>query len=133
MTGMISDAQLVEQYLRLKGHIAARKEAHAEELKPYQDGMDTIENVFLARLNERGAENSKTDSGTAYKSTLMTPKVVARDVFLKFCVDNWSTVGSDMLQVGATKDAVKQFIENSPNPPPGLEVSFFTRVNIRKS
>ena len=133
MTGMITDAQLVEQYLKLKAYVAERKEAHAAELAPYQEGMDTIENAFLERLNERGADNTKTDAGTAYKSTLMNVKVVERDAFLKFCTENWDTIGADLLQVSATKDAVKQCIESTQQPPPGIEVSFFTRVNVRKS
>lgn len=131
---MITDAQLIEKHQEFKALLAREGEAFDARMKPYVEGMKMLENVLLERLNERGAENTKTDAGTAYKSTLMNTKVVARDEILKFCVDNWSTVGSDMLSVNVTKDAVKQFIEaNGGMPPPGVEVSFFTRVNIRKS
>jgi hypothetical protein len=130
---MISDAQLVEQYLKLKAYAAVLIEGHKAELKPYHDGMEIIENAFLARLNERGADNTKTEHGTAYKSRLMNVKVVDRNAVLKFCMDNWSTIGSDLLQVGATKDAVKQWIESKGEPPPGIEVSHYININIRKS
>jgi hypothetical protein len=133
MSAMITDAQLVEQYLKLRAYAVALKEKHDAELKPYAEGMATIENALLERLNERGAKDTKTDAGTAYKSTILTAKVVGRDEILKFCIDNWSTSGSDMLQVGVVKDAVKQHIETTGAPPPGVEISQFTRVNIRRS
>ncbi len=128
-----TDAQLVKHYLALKAHAAGMAERHKAELDPYKKGMETIENVFLARLNERGADNTKTEAGTAYKSKLMNVKVVDRNAVLKFCLDNWDKIGSDLLQVGATKDAVKQWIESSGEPPPGIEISHYVNVNIRKS
>jgi hypothetical protein len=131
---MITDAQLVEKHLELKAHVAAENEAHDAKMKPFKDGMATIENALLERLNERGAENTKTDAGTAYKSTITNVKVIKRDTFLKFCIDNWSTVGADMLNVSAVKDPTKQFIDSGGIPDQiGIETSFFTRINIRKS
>lgn len=128
-----TDAQLVEQYLRLKVHVASRKEVHEAELKPYVDGMVTIENKLLQLLNDRGADNTKTENGTAYRVTLTNVKVVDRDAFLKYCQTYWDKGGSDMLNVSAVKDPVKQFVDLNNMPPPGVETSSFIRVNIRKS
>ena len=129
---MITDAQLVEKYLQLKAKVASMSEAFDAQVKPYKDGMATIENALLALLNERGADNTKTDAGTAYKSVITSVKVVDRNVFLKFCIDNWNAGGSDMLNVSAVKDPVKQFMNGSTAPPPGVETSAFTRVNVRR-
>ena len=131
---MITDAQLVEQYQKLASHVAICEAELAEELKPYRDGMETIKNEFLRRFNERGSTNSKTEFGTPYRSTIMNVRVVARDSFMKFCLDNWSTLGAEMMAVNAVKDPVKQFIEHNPNgsPPPGIEVSFIDRINMPK-
>lgn len=131
---MITDAQLIEKYQELRQTVASFTEEHEKILAPYKAGMATIENALLERLNERGADNTKTEAGTAYKSTITNVKVVARDTFLKFCTDNWSTVGAEMLNVGAVKDPIKQFIESGGSPESiGIETSAFTRVNIRKS
>ena len=62
-----TDAQLIEKYQELKALVAQEGEAFDARMKPYKDGMATIENALLARLNERGAENTKTEAGTAYK------------------------------------------------------------------
>lgn len=130
----ITDAQLIAQYQEIKAYVAQEGEKFDARLKPYVEGMKTIENALLERLNERGAENTKTEAGTAYKSTITNVKVVARDTFLKFCIDNWNTVGAEMLNVGAVKDPIKQFIESGGNPAAiGIETSAFTRINIRKS
>lgn len=130
---MITDAQLVEQYQKLQAHVVAQEAALSETLKPYKDGMETIKNEFLRRFNERGSTNSKTEFGTPYKSTIMNVKVVARDEFMKFCLDNWATLGAEMMTVNAVKDPVKQFIESSGGkPPPGIEISSIDRVNMPK-
>jgi hypothetical protein len=128
-----TDAQLVDKYLELKAHVAARSEAFDAEIKPFKDGMSTIENEFLKRLDERGADNTKTDAGTAYKSTLLNVKVVDRDAFLKFCTAYWDTIGADMLNVSAVKDPVKQYMNGKNMPPPGVETSQFVRINVRRS
>lgn len=129
----ITDAMLVEKYLALKAESTALKEKHDAELKPITDSMTLIENAFLDRLNERGADNSKTEHGTAYKTTLLQVKVIDRDMFLKFCTTYWDTIGGDMLNVNAIKDPVKTYIEAHNTPPPGVETSQFTRVNIRRT
>lgn len=127
----ITDAQLVEQYLKLKAHVAVRSEAFDAEIKPYKDGMATIENAFLERLNERGADNTKTESGTAYKATILNVKVVDQQTFLRFCTEQGGD--PDMLNIGAIKDPIRKWIEDTGKEPPGVEISYFTRVNIRKS
>ena len=130
-----SDLEMVEKYLDLRRMLedaTANFEAHT---RPFKDAMALIENVFLARLNARGAENSRTDAGTVYKSSLMDARIVDRAAYLKFCFDYWQQYGEEMLHVTAIKKPVRQFIEDNPNksPPPGIEVTFRTNVNIRRT
>jgi hypothetical protein len=129
----ITDAMLVEKYLELKASVASRSETFDAEIKPFKDGMATIENEFLRRLDERGADNTKTEHGTAYKSTLMNVKVVDRDALLKYATTYWEQGGGDMLIVSAQKDAVKAYIEANKVEPPGVETSQYVRVNIRRT
>lgn len=129
----ITDAQLVLQYQKLDAHVTAKEAALNTELKPYKDGMAVIKNEFLRRFLERGSTNSKTEFGTPYKSTILNVKVVERDVFLRFCTDNWATIGGEMINITAVKDPVKSFIESSGGkPPPGVETSSIDRVNMPK-
>ena len=127
----ITDAQLVEKYLEFKSLVASRTETFEAEIKPFKDGMVTIENEFLRRLDERGSENTKTDAGTAYKSTLLNVKVIDQAAFLKFCTEQGGS--AEMMDIKALKDPVKDWIEETGNPPPGVETSQFVRVNVRRS
>ena len=128
---MITDAQLVEKYLQLKSKVASMSEVFDAQVKPYKDGMATIENALLALLNERGADNTKTENGTAYKSTLLNVKVIDQAAFLKFCTEQGGS--AEMMDIKALKDPVKDWIEETGNPPPGVETSQFVRVNVRRS
>jgi hypothetical protein len=128
-----TDAELCKKYQELQNVVVAREAAVAEELAPYKSGMEVIKNEFLRRFQERGSTNSKTEFGTPYKSTIMNVKVVARDTFMKFCLDNWSTVGAEMMNVAAVKDPVKQFLDNGGTPEAiGIGVSFLERINMPK-
>src|SRR5271167_2135418 len=84
----VTDVQLVEKYIALRDHVTARKAAHTEELAPYTAGMGVIEGEFLRRLIERGADNTKTEAGTAYKTTLLNIKVIDQEAFLNFAASD---------------------------------------------
>ena len=128
----ITDAQLVEKYLACKAHIAARQEAFDAEIKPFKDGMATIENAFLERLTERGADNTKTDAGTTYKSVTRSFKVVDQAALLKFCTEQGGS--PELLDIRVLKEPVKEWIEQTGALPPGVvENEPFTRINIRRT
>lgn len=130
---MITPADLIQKYISVRDHIAAENKRYSEYIAPYNKEMDDIGNQLLAMLNEQKCENFKTEFGTAYKSTLMNAKVADRDKFIDFAFDNWDAIGNELLIVSAQKDAIRQHMEgNNGQPPPGVEVGFFTRVNIRK-
>jgi hypothetical protein len=133
-TGPITDQEMVEKYFEIKDYVEREGKAFAERMAPWMAKMELIENAFLQRLNARGAKNSKTDAGTAYKSTRLDCKVEDRNSFLKFCLEKWDAIGSDMLGVRATTEAVRSYIDSHPRkePPPGVSVSSTTRVNIRR-
>ena len=128
----ITDAQLVEQYLKMKAHVASRQETFDAEIKPYKDGMTVIENAFLDRLTERGADNTKTDAGTAYKSTIRSFKVVDQSALFRFVTEQGGSL--ELVDIKVLKDPVKEWVESTGKLPPGVvENEPFTRINIRRS
>lgn len=124
-----TDLQLIERYTKLRDFVADAKKKHLAQTKPYTDGLETIEQALMARLIERGADNTKTDAGTAYKVTLLNVKVTDREKFLEYALNG----GDDMLLASAQKDAVRDYIDQHQAPPPGVEVTYFTNVNVRKN
>lgn len=145
-------SDLVAEHCRLDDYVTAESKRFQAHLKPAQDRMAEIKNKLhemLLGLGSKAKQSISTDHGTVYTSTIMTPKIstwgppyvtasgtrVGRDAYLDFCLDNWDTVGNEMLQLGAPqKDALKTYIEaHNGAVPPGIEISSFTRVNIRRS
>lgn len=132
-------AELIAEHNKTKDFVAAQSKAFQEWAKPYNDRLAAIENELLARLNELNNEpgkraSMKTEHGTAYLSTIITPRLVDKVKFLDFVLEDWDKRGA-MLQIGAPqKDAITSWQdENDGQLPPHVETSAFTRVNIRRS
>ena len=142
---------LVQEWNQIKAHLAEQSKAFAEFCKPYRERQDAIENAIHKFLNETNQQSARTEHGTAYKSVSTTPKIEDRNAYLDFCLDSWDEGGNEMLQLGAPQiDAFKKYMEMREKQleemkqrgalsndlsvtPPGTSVSFFEKVNIRKS
>lgn len=123
--------QLIEHANGLQDHIDAETAKHIEALKPFVDGVSAIKAELLDRLNKQGVQNFKTEQGTAYKSTIMSVKVVDRGAFLEHVI---AAAAWDMLPSTAVKDAVKEHLDaNNGVPPPGVATDNFVKCNIRRS
>ena len=130
--------QLIAEYIKLKDFLSVEAKRFADYAAPYKDRMEEIEGKLLEMLNALGGDGRqslKTENGTAYKSVIVTPKIVDREKYLDVVLDNYDTFGSGMLQLGAPKkesiDAYMQ--ETNGQLPAGVEITSFTRVNIRRS
>ncbi len=132
---MTTAADLIAEHTKLDDWCAAETKRFGEHLAPHKKRMDAIKATLLEMLNEQKTNSMSTDNGTAYISTITTPKVIDRDKYLDFVNENWDDIGNELLQVGAPqKDALKQYLEDHQNqPPPGIDVSYFNRLNIRRS
>jgi hypothetical protein len=124
-----TDLQLIEHYVKLRSLVAEKTKALTETLKPYKAGMETIETALMARLIVRGADNTKTEAGTAYKVEHMNIKVIDREKFLEYALNG----GEDMLLASPQKDAVRQYLDEHKANPPGVEATYFFDINVRKS
>jgi hypothetical protein len=125
---MISEADLVSRYLALR---AKQKELKAEVAK-YQAALDKIESHFLGRLAEQQAQNIKFETGLVYKSTVMQTKLVDRPKLIGFVREIPDARGFDIFTNSLSKEFVREYLEQNNSTPPGVEVSYYTNVNIRK-
>ena len=127
----MTHAEMIKKYLEIKDYIEREQKAFDEKTEPYTKAMSTIANHLLEVLNTQGGQSIKTDFGTAYKATSMAAKVVDREEFYNFVFDHRA---HNYLTAAVSKDAVKEFMEiNNGLLPPGIEISNFTKVNIRRS
>jgi acyl-CoA reductase-like NAD-dependent aldehyde dehydrogenase len=129
----ISDDALIAENFKLEDLIKAAQAKFDEWAKPHKERIAAIEGEISRRLLDRKADSTKTDSGTAYFSNLMNAKIENQELLFDFVADNWAEVGADT-KINVKLDTVKQHMENNEGkPPPGMSISYFTRLNIRRS
>jgi len=151
----LTNDELVAEAIAIDDYCKGETKRLSEFLAKYRTRSEEIDKILLARMINQGMPNIVTNHGTAYKSTIVTPKVVDREIYLDLVLDerNYETFGRGMLQVGPPQKAsLDEYIERRkreiteyqeanegrlPNDtsilPPGVETSSYTRVNIKRS
>jgi hypothetical protein len=98
-----------------------------------KDRLKAIEDDLFARLVARMSDSTKTDAGTAYISRLATVKIDNNEQLFDFAADNWDKYG-DEVKVVISKAGVDKFMEdNNGQLPPGISLSKYSKLNIRRS
>jgi hypothetical protein len=132
-----SAGDLVQEWIKLDDFVESENKKFKKHLAAHQKRMEEIRNLLLQICNEQKTNSLNTNAGTAYISTILTPKIVDREAYLDFVFDEstYDEYGNEMLQLSAPqKDRLRAYIEAHDNqPPPGVEVSYFNRLNIRRS
>jgi hypothetical protein len=129
----MSADDLIKETLALKDQVAAGSKQFEEWAKPFKEKIAANEAQLLSMANEQGIESIRTDSGTAYKSTITTYKVVDRGAFFDCVAENWEGFGNNMLQLGVIKEGIRDYVEEHKTLPPGITQDQFVRLNIRRS
>jgi hypothetical protein len=129
--------KLIARHLAIKDHLAVQAKEFAAFCKPFKDEMDQIEaklREMILALGE-GAESIKTNNGTAYTSLITTPGIEDREKYLDYCLENWDSVGNEMLQLGKPQiTAIKTYMDEHEGAlPPGVKISTYQQLNIRRS
>ena len=142
--------QLIAERFAIDDKIKAAAKLLADHVAPFKARVEQIDAALMTLLNQMGDDKASisTDIGTAYKSHLLNVSMDAEKVYwnasgegqvgrmalLDFALEHWDEIGSDLLLVQPQKDAVKRWMDDhNGQPPPGLKISWFTRVNVRRS
>jgi hypothetical protein len=142
--------QLIAERFAIDDKIKAANKVLAEHVAPHKARMEQIDIELMTILNQMGDDKASisTDVGTAYKSHLLNVSIdpeseycnetdgvsCGRMALLDFALEHWDEIGNELLLVQPQKDAVKSYMESHDgNPPPGLKISWFTRVNVRRA
>jgi hypothetical protein len=130
---VITDNDLIAENHKLEDQIKAGMTRFTEWAKPLKDRIKAIEDDLFARLAERGADSTKTDAGTAYISNLATVKIENNETLFDFAADHWLDYG-DEIKLSISKAAVDRYMnENNGQLPPGVSLSKYSRLNIKRS
>jgi hypothetical protein len=148
---------VVAKYIELRDQKAEVADRHKAELEPINTSMEKIEQWLLGKMSELGVDSVKTPSGTPYKSTTTSVKMADAKEFKKFIFtpvikslielveangflteDLLETVLAsspkwDMVDFRPGKKGIGEFIASTDQVPPGVEISSFTTVNVRRA
>lgn len=121
---------LVEQYVKVRDHIAVLDEAHKAKVAPFKEVMDKIEQTLLAYFNETGQDSARTPAGTAYRQRATSATVGDRPQFLEYVRENnlW-----ELVDARAAKKNIEEYIDEHGSAPPGINFSASYKVNFRRS
>lgn len=109
-----------------RDEIAKLEEEYKAKKAPYEEIKNAATGELLAFLDKSGFQNVKTEAGTIYKSRKHKATVQDADEFRGFVL---ATGRLDLLENRASEAAVKAYIEEFKEPPPG--VKFDTVVTLR--
>lgn len=129
----INDDALIAENFKIEDLIKAAQAKFNEWAAPHKTRIAEIEIELSKRLLDRKANNTKTDSGTAYFSDILNAKVEKTEALFDYVADNWGTVGGEV-KIAVPVDVVRTYMEaNDGKPPPGMSISFFKHLNIKRS
>lgn len=136
----VTPAELIAEHHANKLWLKQASDRFAEMCKAKNDRQQQIEGELhtkLLELNAGKTDNKRasfsTEAGTAYLSTIVTPKVTDKLAFLDWILEDWDNRGP-MLAIGApVKAGFDEYFNEHQQNPPFTETSSITRVNIRST
>jgi len=129
MENMVNIDDVIAAYVKLRekrAQIKAEAEAKAGEL---QEKMSKLEGFLKEQADAQGVTSFKTKHGTAFLTTVDFAAVADWDAMLKFVRDNDAF---DMFEKRVSKTAVRGYIDQMKQVPPGINYGTRIEVNVRK-
>jgi hypothetical protein len=143
---------VIRKYIELRDEQAAICERHKQELEPISEQMGKLEAWLMAKLDAEGAQNFKTDAGTAFKNTSTSATVGDDQAFKRFLLQPFfeqllpyvgdasrlEAITNEFIRWGladlrAGKTGIMSFIEEGNPIPPGINIKQFVKVNVRRA
>lgn len=120
---------LAKKYVEIREQrVDAQRAFNAVDAK-YEAAMETLSRVLLAKLNEAGALNTKTNHGTVYVFPRKTATIVDFDALWQHMKENDSP---ELLQRRVSISEVEAFNELNPKTPvPGLQLETIREARVR--
>jgi len=120
----------VAQYVQLRDKIADIEKRHKEELRPFKEMQELLNAALLQHMVSSKAESVRTSAGTVYRSSKGSASIADHKAFWAFVENNGAW---DLLDKKANVTAVRDYIEENKNPPPGITYTERQTVGVRRS
>lgn len=122
---------VIAGYIKLRDKRDEIKRKHKEELVPYAEKMQVMENYLLGELTKADSDSIAAKGvGTVFKSIRTSSKVQDWDEALPFILEHDL---KHMLERRVSKAALEEYIEANGESIPGVSISREIIVNIRRN
>jgi hypothetical protein len=121
----MTTAALMGARQRIKGQLEVEETAYENRIIPLKVAMQKLEGAIVDKMDAEQLDNVKTPYGTAYFTNPESMRVVDREVFFAWVVDNNAT---DVITSAVSKDAIRA----RGVCPPGVEITKIRKLCIRK-
>lgn len=122
-------AKRVEQFIKLREIMRAKKKAFEEEYKRFSLTEQKLNALIMGYLNEAGMESVRTAHGTCFKTTRTTASLADPDLFMKHVIE---TQNFDLLDRKANATAVKDYVAKNGVLPPGANLNSVVLLGVHK-
>lgn len=122
--------EVISAFIKLRDQRDELKRKHKDELKPFNEKLDSLGNWLLGELNKQESDSvSVKGVGTAFTSVRTSSKVQDWDETLPFILENDLT---HMLERRVSKTALEEYIEANGETIPGVSISREVIINVRR-
>lgn len=120
---------IIEKYIQLRDKKAALKAEFDGKVAPVDEAMARIEAYMMKVLTDLGSDRIGGATGVAFKSTVNSATVADKELFREFvrANDAW-----ELADIRAQKTAIKDYIEQHDDLPPGINWRTETVVRINR-
>jgi hypothetical protein len=127
--GPIDPSALIGLYIEIRDAKKALEKAHEEQLKPYTERMERIEQALHRYMLETKLNSLPTDSGTAYTAVKRSASVADAVAFKGHIIENrdW-----DLADWRVNVNAAEAFVKEHGSGPPGVNYREFETVGVRR-
>ena len=121
---------LIEKYIQLRDKKTQMKSEFDAKLAPVEEAMQKIEAHLMKTLNELGSDRIGGPTGVAFKSTQNSATVADKELFRQFVLENdrW-----ELADIRASKTAVKEYIDENDDLPPGINWRSETVIRVNRA
>lgn len=128
MTKTVDD--MVAEYVQLRDEISNLEKKHKEAIKPLRNRQEEVAGWLQKFLDTSGADNVGTKHGTCYTTTKYSAPLADPEAFMQFIVTNNLF---ELLDRKANVTAVKEYVLENKALPPGVNLTQFKTVNVRRA
>lgn len=127
---MATPLELITEFIRLRDQLSEEK----AKFKQVEDQIKTrqaqIQGELSQVMSQLGVDSLKTPSGTAYLTEKVSVLTSDKTAFLEYVQKNEAW---ELLDIRGSKTAIQEYMLENNDVPPGIELSRFQDVGIRRA